>query len=56
MRGDAMKEIKEKPAERAPKNNAAGRIPKAALKKAWTEAKEKKPNQATGRHFHARRR
>ena len=47
MRGDAMKEIKEKPAERAPKNNAAGRIPKAALKKA---------NQATGRHFHARRR
>ena len=38
---DAMKEIKEKPAERAPKNNAAGRIPKAALKKAWTEAKEK---------------
>ena len=41
MRGDAMKEIKEKPAERAPKNNAAGRIPKAALKKAWTEAKEK---------------
>ena len=36
-----MKEIKEKPAERAPKNNAAGRIPKAALKKAWTEAKEK---------------
>ena len=36
-----MKEIKEKPTERAPKNNAAGRIPKAALKKAWTEAKEK---------------
>ena len=36
-----MKEIKEKPAERIPKNNAAGKIPKAALKKAWTEAKEK---------------
>lgn len=36
-----MKEIKEKPAERAPKSNAAGKIPKAALKKAWTEAKEK---------------
>ena len=36
-----MKDIKEKPAERIPKNNAAGKIPKAALKKAWTEAKEK---------------
>ena len=36
-----MKEIKEKPAERAPKSNAAGKIPKAALKKAWTEGKEK---------------
>ena len=36
-----MKEIKEKPAERAPKSNAAGKIPKAALKKVWTEAKEK---------------
>ena len=36
-----MKEIKEKPAERAPRSNAAGKIPKAALKKAWTEAKEK---------------
>ncbi len=36
-----MKEIKEKPAERVPKSNAAGKIPKAALKKAWTEAKEK---------------
>ena len=36
-----MKEIKEKPAERLPKSNAAGKIPKAALKKAWTEAKEK---------------
>ena len=39
--GDAMKDIKEKPAKRIPKNNAAGKIPKAALKKAWTEAKEK---------------
>lgn len=39
--GDAMKDIKEKPAERIPKNNTAGKIPKAALKKAWTEAKEK---------------
>ena len=36
-----MKDIKEKPAERIPKNNTAGKIPKAALKKAWTEAKEK---------------
>ena len=39
-----MKEIKEKPAKRIPKNNAAGKIPKAALKKAWTEAKEKSRN------------
>ena len=36
-----MKDIKEKPAERVPKSNAAGKIPKAALKKAWTETKEK---------------
>ena len=36
-----MKDIKEKPAEWVPKSNAAGKIPKAALKKAWTEAKEK---------------
>ena len=36
-----MKDIKEKPARRGPKSNAAGKIPKAALKKAWTEAKEK---------------
>ena len=36
-----MKRIKEKPKERAPKSNVAGKIPKAALKKAWTEAKEK---------------
>ena len=36
-----MKDIKEKPAGRVPKSNAAGKIPKAALKKAWTEAKEK---------------
>ena len=40
--GDAMKDIKEKPARRVPKSNAAGKIPKAALKKAWTEAKEKR--------------
>lgn len=39
--GDAMKDIKEKPAERMPKSNVTGKIPKAALKKAWTEAKEK---------------
>ena len=39
--GDAMKDIKEKPAERIPKNNAARKIYKVALKKAWTEAKEK---------------
>ena len=36
-----MKDIKEKPAERIPKNNAARKIYKVALKKAWTEAKEK---------------
>ena len=39
--GDAMKEIKEKPTKRVPRSNAAGKIPKAALKKAWTEGKEK---------------
>ena len=45
-----MKEIKEKPTERAPKSDSAGKIPKAALKKAWTEAKEKsrtKPQENT---------
>ena len=36
-----MKVIKEKPAVRIPKNNAAGKIYKVTLKKAWTEAKEK---------------
>ena len=36
-----MKEIKEKPTERAPKSDSEGKIPKAALKKAWTETKEK---------------
>ena len=36
-----MKDIKEKSAEREPKSNSTGKIPKAALKKAWTEAKEK---------------
>ena len=36
-----MKDIKEKPAERIPKNNAARKIYKVALKKTWTEAKEK---------------
>ena len=36
-----MKEIKEKQTKRIPKNNTAGKIPKAALKKAWTKAKEK---------------
>ena len=36
-----MKEIKEKPTERAPKSDSAGKIPKAALKKAWTETKER---------------
>lgn len=36
-----MKDIKEKPAERMPKSNVTGKIPKAALKKAWTKAKEK---------------
>ena len=36
-----MKDIKEKPAKRISKSNAAGRIPKAVMKKLWTEAKEK---------------
>ena len=36
-----MKDIKEKPAVRIPKNNAAVKIYKVALKKVWTEAKEK---------------
>ena len=39
-----MKDIKEKPAERMPRSNTAGKIPKAALKKVWTEAKEKSRN------------
>ena len=39
-----MKDIKEKPAERMPRSNTAGKIPKAALKKAWTEVKEKSRN------------
>ena len=30
-----MKEIKEKPTKRVPRSNAAGKIPKAALKKAF---------------------
>ena len=36
-----MKDIKENPAERMPKSNVAWKIPKAALKKAWAETKEK---------------
>ena len=36
-----MKDIKEKPTKSVPRSNATGEIPKAALKKAWTEAKEK---------------
>ena len=43
-----MKDIKEKPAEQVPKSNTAGKIPKAALKKAWTEAKEKSRTQMQG--------
>ncbi len=39
-----MKDIKEKPTERIPKSNVTRKIPKAALKKAWTEAKEKSRN------------
>ena len=39
--GDAMKDIKEKPTVHMPRSNATREIPKAALKKAWTEAKEK---------------
>ena len=45
-----MKDIKEKPAVRIPKNNATVKIYKVALKKAWTEAKEKsrtKPQENT---------
>ena len=36
-----MKEIKEKPTAHMPRSNVAGETPEAALKKAWTEAKEK---------------
>ena len=36
-----MKDIKEKATGRVLKSNVTGKIPKAALKKAWTEAKEK---------------
>ena len=36
-----MKDIKEKPTAHMPRSNATGEIPKAALKKTWTEAKEK---------------
>ena len=36
-----MKVIKEKPSKRMPKSNTEGKIQKAALKKAWIEAKEK---------------
>ena len=36
-----MKDIKEKPTAHMPRSNATGEILKAALKKAWTEAKEK---------------
>ena len=39
--GDAMKDIKEKPTAHMPRSNTTGEIPKAALKKAWAEAKEK---------------
>ena len=39
-----MKDIREKPAELAPKSNAAEKISQAALKKAWTEAKGKSRN------------
>ena len=35
------KETKEKPTAHMPRSNATGEIPKAALKKAWAEAKEK---------------
>ena len=36
-----MKDIKEKPTAHMPRSNATGGIPKAAMKKAWAEAKEK---------------
>ena len=37
-----MKKIKEKPSGRVAKEKVAGNIPEAALKKVWTEAKEKR--------------
>ena len=40
-RSDSVKDIKEKVTECVPKSKVARKIPKAALKKAWTEAKEK---------------
>ena len=51
-----MKDIKEKPTAHMPRSNATGEIPKAALKKAWAEAKEKKPNHAARKHSYAGRR
>ena len=47
-----MKDIKEKPAGQVPKSNVAGEIPKAALKKAWTEAKEKSRTKLREKHLH----
>ncbi len=43
-----MKDIKEKPTAHMPRSNATGEIPKAALKKAWTEAKEKSRTKLRG--------
>ena len=36
-----MKEIKEKPTERAPKSDSAGKIPKAALKRRGQRPRKK---------------
>ena len=47
-----MKEIKEKPTKRVPRSNAAGKIPKAALKRRGQKPR-RKPNQAAGKHLYA---
>ena len=44
-----MKKIKEKSPKLAPKSNESGKIPKAAMKKVWTEAKEKSRTKLRGR-------
>ena len=51
-----MKNIKEKPTKSVPRSNAAGKIPKAALKKGMDRSQGEKPNHAAGKHFYAGRR